>query len=104
LKESPFLEDVKNEITKRQYVHGWGNGNSSTWDYMSGVSQHSYLFSRFLVPESFSTAQNFNDFTKYTEWGGNFDFYNKMIFADAIDSIARIWLHVWIKYRSWLKE
>lgn len=104
LKESPFLEDVKNEITKRQYVHGWGNGNSSTWDYMSGVSQHSYLFSRFLVPESFTTDQNFNEFTKFTEWGGNFDFYNKMIFADAIDSIARIWLHVWIKYRNWLKE
>jgi hypothetical protein len=27
-----------------------------------------------------------------------------MIFADAIDSIARIWLHVWIKYKTWLKE
>ena len=35
--------------------------------------------------------------------GQGFDKYSKMIFGDAIDSIARIWLRVWIKYRKWLK-
>ncbi|MBO4332452.1 MAG: hypothetical protein IKP81_12570 [Paludibacteraceae bacterium] len=71
---------------------------------MSGVSQYSYLFSYYLVPESFTPSQSYTEFTNLTEWGRNFDTYNKMIFADAIDSIARIWLHVWIKYRNWLKE
>ncbi len=104
LEVTPLLTEVENEIQTRPYVHGWGSNNSSTWDYMSGVSQYSYLFSRFLVPESFSTNRNFAEFTELTEWGKNFDAYNKMIFADAIDSITRIWLHVWIKYRNWLKE
>jgi hypothetical protein len=26
------------------------------------------------------------------------------IFCDAIDSIARVWLHVWIRYRKWAKK
>lgn len=31
----------------------------------------------------------------------NFDDYGLTIFGDAIDSIARVWLHVWIRYRDW---
>ncbi|MCR5568539.1 MAG: hypothetical protein K6G31_04615 [Paludibacteraceae bacterium] len=104
LKVTQLLQDVENEVNTRPYVHGWGTNNSSTWDYMSGVSQYSYLFSYYLVPESFTPSQSYTEFTNLTEWGRNFDTYNKMIFADAIDSIARIWLHVWIKYKNWLKE
>ncbi len=103
LNVTPLLQEVEQEIATRPYTHGWGTGNSSTWDYMSGVSQYSYLFSYFLVPETFSNTQTWTDFTQQTEWGKNFDAYNKMIFCDAIDSIARIWLHVWIKYRTWLQ-
>lgn len=98
-----FVQSVLEEISSRQYVHGWGNGNSSTWDYMSGVSQYSYLFSYFLIPPTFQNTQGINEFMEQTEWGQHFEDYNKMIFSDAIDSVARIWLHVWIKYRSWMK-
>ena len=70
---------------------------------MSGVSQYSYLFSNYLIPRDFSNTQGMDEFMEQTEWGQHFDDYNKMIFSDAIDSIARIWLHVWMKYTGWLK-
>ena len=100
---TPLMQSVEEEIANRQYIHGWGTGNSSTWEYMSGVSQYSYLFSYYLIPQTFSNTLGIAKFMEQTEWGLNFDKYNKMIFSDAIDSIARIWLHVWIKYKTWLK-
>lgn len=103
LSPAPLMLAVEQEINTRQYIHGWGTGNSSTWDYMSGVSQYSYLFSYYLVPETFSNTQSMGEFMEQTEWGLHFDDYNKMIFSDAIDSIAKIWLHAWMKYKDWLK-
>jgi hypothetical protein len=103
LKPTPLMQAVEDEIGTRHYIHTWGTGNSSTWDYMSGVSQYSYLFSNYLIPRTFSNTQGMDEFMEQTEWGQHFDDYNKMIFSDAIDSIARIWLHVWMKYTGWMK-
>lgn len=103
LKPTPFVLGVENDVATRKYTHGWGGDNDNTWDYMSAVSQYSYLFSYYLIPESFQNTQPMQEFMEQTEWGQNFDKYSKMIFGDAIDSIARIWLRVWIKYKKWLK-
>lgn len=103
LTPTQFVLDVEKEITTRKYTHGWGTNNNNTWDYMSAVSQYSYLFSYHLVPDTFKNSQSMQEFQEQTEWGQNFDKYSTMIFNDAIDSIARIWLHVWIKYKDWLK-
>ena len=103
LKPTPLMQAIEDEISSRHYLHTWGVRNSSTWDYMSGVSQYSYLFSNYLIPRDFSNTQGMDEFMEQTEWGQQFDDYNKMIFSDAIDSIARIWLHVWMKYTGWLK-
>ena len=103
LKPTSFVLDVENEVATRPYVHGWGDGNKNVWDYVRAVSQYSYLFAYHLIPEDFTKNQTMQEFTEQTEWGQKFDEYGKMIFCDAIDSIARIWLRVWIKYRDWLK-
>lgn len=103
LEPTPFIQEVENDVVTRKYIHGWGGKNDNTWDFMSAVSQHSYLFSYYLIPETFKNTQSMEEFMEQTEWGQKFDKYNKMIFGDAIDSVARIWLHVWIKYRKWLK-
>ncbi len=103
LKPTPFVLDVENDVATRKYTHGWGSNNDNTWDYMSAVSQYSYLFSYYLIPETFQNTQPMQEFMEQTEWGQNFNKYSKMIFGDAIDSIARIWLRVWIKYKKWLK-
>lgn len=103
LSPRPLMQEVEQEVVSRPYIHGWGTNNKSTWDYMSAVSQYSYLFAYHLIPEEFANTSTFNEFMDETEWGQHFDDYSRMIFADAIDSIARIWLHVWIKYRDWAK-
>jgi hypothetical protein len=100
---TPFVIQVIDDISTRKYTHGWGGTNNNTWDFMSAVSQYSYLFSYYLIQEDFKNTQTLQEFQEQTEWGRDFDKYSAMIFADAIDSIARIWLHVWIKFRSWLK-
>ena len=84
-------------------MHGWGGKNNNVWDYMSVVSQYSYLFSYFLIPENFENTKSMKEFETETEWGKYFEMYSTMIFSDAIDSVARIWLHIWIKYKDWLK-
>ena len=38
---------------------------------------------------------------KKSEVFANFDKYSAMLMADAVDSIARAWLHVWVRYRNW---
>lgn len=103
LKESDFTTNVENEIATRKYIHAWGGKNNNVWDFMSAVSQYSYLFSYFLIPKDFSNTQSMQEFTEETEWGRYFETYSAMIFSDAIDAIARIWLHIWIKYTDWLK-
>ncbi|MBQ4442861.1 MAG: hypothetical protein II899_12295 [Bacteroidales bacterium] len=103
LNPTPFVLDVENDVATRKYIHGWGGDNGNTWDFMSAVSQYSYLFSYYLIPETFKNTQTMQEFMEQTVWGQDFDKYSKMIFGDAIDSIARIWLRVWIKYRKWLK-
>ena len=103
LKENDFTTNVENEIATRKYIHAWSGKNNNVWDFMSAVSQYSYLFSYFLIPRDFSNTQSMQEFTEETEWGRNFETYSTMIFSDAIDAIARIWLHIWIKYTDWLK-
>ncbi len=103
LSPTDFVKAVEDDVATRKYIHGWGGNNENTWDFMSAISQYSYLFSYFLIPETFQNTQPMKDFMEQTEWGRDFDRYSTMIFGDAIDSIARIWLRVWIKYRKWAK-
>lgn len=103
LKPTQFILDVESDLETRKYIHSWGTDNENVWDFMSDASHYSYLFSRYLIPDDFENDRSMQDFKEATEWGRNFDKYSTMIFSDAVDSIARIWLHIWIKYRSWLK-
>jgi chromosome segregation ATPase len=34
----------------------------------------------------------------------HFEEYSKIILADAVESIAKVWLHAWCRYRSWLRD
>ena len=104
LKPTPLMLDIEKKLTTKKYIHGWGGKSGSTLTYMRAVSQYSYAFASYLIPKEFTTKQNMTDFMEHTKWGKDFDKYSSMIFFDAIESVARIWLHVWMKYKSWLKE
>lgn len=102
-KPSQLILDIEEEIVNRRYSHGWGSKNSNTWDYISAISQYSYLKSYRMIPEGYDGDNLTSDIFKTLEGGINFDRYSFEILSDAVDSIARIWLHIWSRYRSWCK-
>lgn len=101
--ETVILE-LEEEAVTRTYSHGWGTKNKSTWDYMSAISAFSYLRAYEMIPETVSAEDAKKiSWTEFSQMKGGleFDRYSKEILGDAIDSIARIWLHVWARYRDW---
>lgn len=101
---SQLILDIEEEIISRKYNHSWGTNNSNTWDYMSAISQYSYLKSYQMIPEGYDDSNLDKDTFKTIEGGANFDRYSFEILSDAIDSIARVWLHIWSRYQNWLKD
>ena len=98
---TPLIKAVEEEIVSREYYHAWGSGCKNTWDYMSGISQYSYLLAYRMIPQEYTNENLTKEKFKELDAWKNFDDYGLTIFGDAIDSIARVWLHVWIRYRDW---
>lgn len=103
LKITPLFQSVEEDVRNREFVADWGKGNKSTWDYMSALSEYSYLMSYLLIGEGLDET-NFTkeDYLK-SESYANFDELSRVILSDAIDSIARVWLRVWVRYKDWEK-
>ncbi len=101
---SALLKKVESDVENRTYTHGWGTNNGNTWDYMSAVSEYSYLMSYRMIPEQYEAADLTQEQFKTLEGWTNREEISRVILMDAIDSIARVWLHVWIKYRKWITE
>lgn len=101
---SELMEYVEDELEKREFVWDWGRGCNNTWDYMSGISQYSYLMAYRLIPAdhvpSDITRQLYRESDAFKE---HFFEYSKVIFADAVESIAKVWLHAWVRYRDWFR-
>ena len=101
---SDMIKKVEENIVKRPFIYSWCGKDYSTRDYVMAVTEYSYLMAHEMVPDEILPK----DSNKYT-WGKykkeevfkRFDEYSAMLMADAIDSIARAWLHVWIRYREW---
>jgi hypothetical protein len=95
---------LEQEIVGRKFTTGWGSGNGNTWDFMSAITQYSFLTSYKMIPKEYDeTNLTWDDF-KNLNTGYNLIDYNKYILIDAIDSIAKIWLRTWTKYRRWLAK
>ena len=56
-----------------------------------------------MIPKEYDNKNLTKEKFKELEAWKNFDQYSQAIFADAVDSISRIWLHIWIRYRDWAK-
>ena len=98
-KMNPLMELVEEKTLSRPFIYNWGNSDYSTWDYMSAVTEYSYLLAYEMLPSG-SDDLDWVTFKK-TPGGQRFEEYSSKLMADAIDSIARAWLHVWIRYRAW---
>lgn len=100
-KITPLMELVEDDVVHREYSHPWGTGNDNTWDYMSAISQYSYLMAYRMIPSQYDETNLTKQLYQTTEEWSHFEEYSRYIFSDAIDSIARVWLHVWVRYRKW---
>ena len=102
-KMTPLMQAVEDDLVNREYLHSWGTGNKNTWDYMSAISEYSYLMAYRLIPAAFDEKSLTKEIYKSSEAYAQLEDYSRVILCDAVDSIARIWLHVWARYRSWAK-
>jgi hypothetical protein len=98
----PVADWLEQEIIDREFSITWGANNGNTWDFMASIVQYSYLMAYKMIPANY-TPQNldWNTFLNLNT-GFSFEEYSKMLLIDSIDSIAKIWLRVWIKYRKWV--
>ena len=98
-KMAPLIQTVEEKIISRPFVYSWGVKNSKTGDYIRAIAQYSFLLAQEMVP---TTVGNVSwEKYKQTEPFKRFEEYSAALLADAVDSIARAWLHVWIRYREW---
>jgi hypothetical protein len=98
--QSSFLKTIEDRLARRDFLIGFGNDNSSTWDFMKAICQYSYLLSYEFIPEGYDHTN-----VDKTNWDslGNISFpdLTLAVISDAIDSIARIWFRVWRRYKRW---
>lgn len=104
VKPTPLITRVEEEIVSRKYIHDWGSGNKNTWDYMSAISQYSYLKAFLMIPEQYDESLTKKQFLEEVEGKERFQQHSYEILTDAVESIAHIWLRVWMRYRDWQRD
>ena len=105
-KENPseLTEYVEQELKDREFVWSWGSGCGNTWDYMSGITQYAYLMAYRLVPADHVPSEISKAlYLESAAFKEHFTEYSKVILADAVESIAKVWLHAWVRYRDWFR-
>lgn len=108
---SAMVSAVEEQVRTASYTHDWGSStaggvkttNENVWDFMSSVSLYSYLLAYEMLPETVTMDTPIEEI-KQSEMYAKLDEYSTKIMYEAINSIARIWLHVWVKYKKWEKE
>ncbi len=106
-KES-YLERVQEELINRplgSISSCFKSENNNVWEFISAVCQNSYLLSyHFFKPEEVGDPEQ-ADFTKWKD--SHEDDLLELSFAvlaDAADSIARVWLRSWRRFKIWEVE
>jgi hypothetical protein len=99
-----FLVEVDAGLSTRPLSTAYGDGNSSVADYMRAICQYSYLIAYRFVPAQYN-EKNLDMHNWQALPGSDLPFrqLSALVFSEAIDAIARIWLRLWLRYRAWKK-
>ena len=95
--QSSLLGKTIKVLKSTKFVKGFGTNNQNVWDYMSDLCFFSFRSSISLIPtrvkaKSVSPAEFKRAFLP------EFMKLSVPILADSIESIARIYLHIWDEY------
>jgi len=100
--QNTFLPDLDQELQNKPFYFTYGQSNANILEFMDAVCQYSYLTSYMFIPpgydESNVTTQNYHNLP------GRMITLKQLsvnVFSDAIDSLARVWLRVWRRYKIW---
>ncbi len=99
-----FLKKVDDGLSTRPLSLEYGEGNSSVGEYMWAVCQYSYLIAYRFVPREYDDKDI--DMKQWQSLPGSsmpLDKLSPLVFSEAIDAIARVWLRVWRRYSDWKK-
>lgn len=100
-----FLKKLDDGLSSLPFCIDYGSNNTNVRTYMQAVCQYSYLLSYAFIPlgndEKNVTANNWRDLPGHMI---DFDQLSLIVFTDAIDAIARVWLRVWRRYLEWKKN
>lgn len=103
IKDNALFSWIDIELKERNFNSSYGTGNNNTWDFLCAITQFSYLTANEMIPMNYD-AENLDwDGFLQLQTAFSFDDYSKFILIDAIDSIAKVWLRVWMKYLKWMK-
>lgn len=100
-----YLKKVEEDMMVRKFVLDWGKDNSNVLDYINSVCQYSYLMSYGFAPEQYNESNVTSD--NWRRLNGQvlmFEDLSVAFLSDAIDSISRIWFHVWRRYMKWIEN
>lgn len=101
-KDNELFNWIDGQLSTRTFSSKYGPGNNNTWDFLSAITQYSYLTAYQMIPIQYDETLKWDDFMAL-QTGYQFEEYSKFILMDAIDSIARVWLRVWQRYLDWMK-
>ncbi len=78
-----------------------GEGNKKIYDYVKAICFASYLLSTDFIPENVTEKEYKKlKILKNEKYKEKLDKLSACVLADAIDSIAMVWLITWDKYRA----
>jgi hypothetical protein len=98
-----FLNQVEQGFATRPFSESYGSG-TNVRTCMQTACQYSYLLAYAFIPPGYNemnvTVQNLPSLPGQLL---DFERLSVIVFSDAIDAIARIWLRVWRRYLDWKK-
>ncbi len=98
--EESVLFAVDKKLASRPFQVGYGSGNDNVREYVLAISQYSYLNSYAWLPYGLTGAQ-FDRETLQAPGGLPFNEMSIAALADAIDAVARVWLHDLRRFVKW---
>jgi hypothetical protein len=110
LKEEPsyadsILKSVEDELMQQKFQVGYGTGNKNVLEYMHTVCRYSCLLSYTYLPQGFTQDQLDQQTLQLMDHAGlPFREMSRISLSDAVDAVARIWLHDVRRYIKWKRE
>lgn len=103
MKDKDMFTWIEQELATRVFSSSYGTDNNNTWDFLSAITQYSYLTAYQMIPSDYDDKNLSWQSFQSLNTGFTFDEYSKFLLIDAIDSISKVWLRVWMRYLDWMK-